>query len=140
MSEWLCVDIVAFLCLMMFFVLACVHTDQYDDGDVFNTHVDGDWPGYGVDEAGMHMVEWEGCRSKLSMLLYLNGADEGVQGGETRLFSRRDPPDEHDVCPKKGAALFFRHGFGPASVLHRGNVVRGPVAKYLARINVLYAE
>ena len=107
---------------------------------MFNTHVDGDWPGYGVDDASVRMVEWHGCRSKLSMLLYLNGADDGVRGGETRLFSRRDPADEYDVCPKKGAALFFRHGFGPTSVLHRGNTVHGPVAKYLARINVLYAE
>ena len=38
---------------------------KYDDGDVFNTHVDGDWPGYGLSDDGTRMVEWEGCRSKL---------------------------------------------------------------------------
>ncbi|MEY5100464.1 MAG: hypothetical protein RJA36_3183 [Pseudomonadota bacterium] len=109
---------------------------RYDDNDVFNRHIDGDWPGYGLDEQRSEMLEWAGLRSRLTMLLYLNGAEDGVVGGNTRLLSR----DGRwvDVTPKKGSALFFRHGFTPNSVSHVGARVSGPVAKYVARINVMY--
>ena len=46
------------------------------------------------------MIEWDGYRSCLTMLLYLNGKEEGVQGGNTRL-SRPDRTPT-DVEPKKG--------------------------------------
>ena len=109
---------------------------RYDAQDVFNPHTDGDWPGYGLSADRIHMQEWPGLRSCLSMLLYLNGPDDGVQGGSTRLFH---PDRGHvDVMPKKGSALFFRHGFGPNSVLHEGSRVFGEVSKYVARINVMY--
>ncbi len=109
---------------------------KYEQGDVFNRHTDGDWPGYGLSESGDAMVEWRGLRSKLTMLLYLNGPQDGVQGGTTRLYA---PDGRHiDVTPKKGAALFFRHGFGADSVLHSGMRVTGETAKYVARINVMY--
>ncbi len=109
---------------------------RYDGNDVFNMHTDGDWPGYGLSADRSEMQEWPGLRSCLSMLLYLNGPDDGVQGGSTRLFR---PDSGHvDVTPKKGSALFFRHGFGPTSVLHEGSRVFGDVPKYVARINVMY--
>ena len=60
-----------------------------------------------------------------------------MQGGSTRLF--RPDGTHHDVTPAKGSALFFRHGFGPHSVVHIGLPVRGLVPKYVARINVMYA-
>jgi hypothetical protein len=110
---------------------------RYDRGDVFNRHTDGDWPGYGLDAEGRQMVEWPArLRSKLTMLLYLNGPEDGVEGGHTQLFR----PDGRvvDVRPKKGSALFFRHGFGPGSVLHVGARVSGDVPKVVARINVMY--
>lgn len=53
---------------------------KYDDGDVFNKHIDGDWPGYGLNDEGDAMEEWSDVHSKLSMLLYLNGPEEGVKG------------------------------------------------------------
>jgi hypothetical protein len=112
---------------------------RYDDGDVFNRHLDGDWPGFGLSEDRAAMVQWPAAlRSCLTMLLYLNGPADGVQGGQTRLFS----PDGgwHDVTPAKGSALFFRHGFGAHSVQHVGRAVSGPVPKYVARINVMYAQ
>lgn len=109
---------------------------RYDSNDVFNMHTDGDWPGYGLSADRSEMLEWPGLRSCLSMLLYLNGPDDGVQGGSTRLF--RPDRGHVDVTPKKGSALFFRHGFGPASVLHEGSRVFGQVSKYVARINVMY--
>lgn len=109
---------------------------RYDANDVFNPHTDGDWPGYSLSPDRQHMLEWPDLRSCLSMLLYLNGPEDGVQGGSTRLF--RPDRGHVDVMPKKGSALFFRHGFGPRSVLHEGSRVFGEVSKYVARINVMY--
>lgn len=109
---------------------------RYDRDDVFNRHTDGDWPGYGLSADGQHMVEWQGVRSKLTMLLYLNGLEDGVSGGHTRLYARDGRVVE--VAPKGGSALFFRHGFGRDSVVHEGCRVTGAVPKYVARINVLY--
>jgi hypothetical protein len=110
---------------------------KYEHGDVFKRHTDGDWPGYGLSDDGLEMVEWSPrLRSKLTMLLYLNGPQDGVQGGSTRLFGAGGVAVE--VVPTKGSALFFRHGFGPGSVLHEGARVLGDVPKYVARINVLY--
>jgi hypothetical protein len=111
---------------------------RYDRNDVFNPHVDGDWPGFGLSEDRSQMLQWPGPRSCLSMLLYLNGPEEGVQGGSTRLF--RPDRGHVDITPKKGSALFFRHGSGVASVLHAGARVFGDVPKYVARINVMYSQ
>lgn len=116
---------------------ARINMYRYDDGDVFNRHTDGDWPGFGLSADRRTMVDWPASlRSCLTMLLYLNGPADGVQGGHTRLFGRDGRV--HDVTPAKGAALFFRHGFGPDSVMHVGARVHGPVPKYVARINVMY--
>ncbi len=111
---------------------------RYDANDVFNMHTDGDWPGYGLSADRREMVEWPRLRSRLSMLLYLNGPADGVDGGSTRLF--RPDAGHVDITPTKGSALFFRHGFGPQSVLHEGCRVQGAVAKYVARINVMYGR
>ena len=86
---------------------------KYDDGDVFNRHTDGEWPGQGIAASAAAAVaegatcssssssscsssieggdgpieEWQGVTSRLSMLLYLNdAATDGVRGGATRLF------------------------------------------------------
>ena len=109
---------------------------RYDDNDVFNRHIDGDWPGYGLDADRRSMLEWQGLRSALTMILYLNGLEDGVQGGNTRLLAA----DGRwvDVVPSTGSALFFRHGFTPDSVIHIGDRVKGHVPKYVARINVMY--
>ncbi|CAD5367041.1 P4Hc domain-containing protein [Rubrivivax sp. A210] len=109
---------------------------RYDAGDVFNRHIDGDWPGFGLDPERRRMLQWPALRSKLTMLLYLNDAGDGVRGGSTRLYGRGTTVVE--VQPRKGAALFFRHGFGPFSVSHVGSQVGAGEPKYVARINVLY--
>ena len=112
---------------------------RYDNRDVFNRHTDGNWPGYSLSADRSRMEEWHpNVRSGLTMLLYLNGPADGVQGGSTRLF-RRDGVVV-DVQPVKGAALFFRHGFGEDSVVHEGCRVTGSVSKYVARINVMYGS
>lgn len=109
---------------------------RYDDNDVFNRHIDGDWPGYSLSSHRLDMVEWHGLRSCLTMLLYLNGPEDGVVGGNTRLLDHEGR--WVDVMPKKGSALFFRHGFSTDSVPHIGARVSGSVPKYVARINVMY--
>lgn len=112
---------------------------RYDANDVFNRHTDGNWPGYSLSPDRSTMLEWgPELRSGLTMLLYLNGPADGVVGGSTRLFSRDGR--YVDVSPVKGSALFFRHGFGPASVVHEGSRVSGLVSKYVARINVMYGR
>ena len=113
---------------------------KYDAGDAFNRHTDGAWPGQSVNAAGNGVTTWGGCESKLSMVLYLSDAAEAGGGGATRLF-RRDGGEPVDVQPKKGRALFFRHGFGPDSVLHAGMKLEGDGAlKYVCRLNVLYTD
>jgi len=109
---------------------------KYRNGDVFNRHIDGTWPGYGIDAGGDGIDEWPNSGSQLSMLLYLNGPEDGVQGGATRVFGRGG--QVIDVTPKAGSALFFQHGFGIGSVMHAGGEVTGDTPKYVARINVLY--
>lgn len=109
---------------------------KYRKGDVFNRHIDGTWPGYGVNAKRDGIDEWANSGSQLSMLLYLNGPEDGVQGGATRVFGRGG--QVVDVTPKAGSALFFQHGFGIGSVMHAGGEVTGDTPKYVARINVLY--
>lgn len=118
--------------------LSCrINVYKYDKGDIFNKHIDGDWPGYGLNENN-RMVEWENCRSKISMLLYLNDNRNGVIGGTTTLYNKIN--EEIDINPKQGSALFFRHGFDNDSVLHKGCEILGNTPKYVARINILYEE
>jgi len=113
----------------------------------FKPHVDGDWPAYAVDDRDanrMVVLDREKYgHSKLSMLLYLNDASDatdhdGVEGGNTRLYSTQSGREAYEVSPRKGSALFFRHGFGPDSVLHEGCNVQGTKPKYIVRINVMY--
>lgn len=122
---------------------------KYGDGDVFNKHTDGEWPGQSIEyeetkqggritRHAAGISEWPGVVSRLSMLLYLNDADDGVEGGATRLFHTSGDGSYVDVAPKKGSALFFRHGFGSDSVMHMGTRVSGDVPKYVVRLNVLY--
>jgi hypothetical protein len=111
---------------------------RYDQGDEFNPHIDGDWPGYGLSTDGQDMVQWPGTHSKLTMLLYMNGTEDGIEGGETVLFDQGE--QRVSVSPKTGRALFFRHGHSRGSVLHAGARITGQVAKYVARINVMYED
>jgi len=107
---------------------------KYDGQDRFNRHTDGSWPGQSINSTGDGIEQWGGMESKLSMLLYLSDA-EG-EGGCTRLH--HFDGGHVDVSPKKGSALFFRHGFGHDSVLHEGRPLEGGDTKYVLRLNVLY--
>lgn len=113
---------------------------KYDVGDQFKRHTDGFFPGQGCNEQGDGVDSWEGVQSGMSILLYLNGESDGIVGGHTRLWSA-DGSRHVDVAPRKGRALFFRHGYGHDSVMHAGGVVEaGSEPKMIARINLLYGE
>ena len=109
---------------------------RYDIGDEFNLHTDGDWPGFGLSPDGQRMAQWGGTHSMLTMLLYLNGAEDGIIGGETVLYDKGE--DGARVTPTTGRALFFRHGQNRGSVLHAGARLGKGTSKYVARINIMY--
>lgn len=110
---------------------------KYGDGDQFNRHVDGLFPGQGCNEQGDGVDEWTGVQSGMSILFYLNdNANDGLVGGQTRLWTA-DGSRFVDVQPRKGRALFFRRG-SPDAVLHAGLPVSGAVPKYMALINLAY--
>jgi hypothetical protein len=108
---------------------------KYNQHDVFNRHIDGAWPGYGFNDDKSHMIQWPHVESMLTMLLYLNGHENGVEGGCTKIYGDLETIE---VKPQTGRALFFRHGFGLDSVQHTGMKVTGETPKYVARINVIY--
>jgi len=117
---------------------------KYEGGDQFLPHTDGIFPGSGASRDGNGVETWSGVQSGLSMLLYLNDAagpeKPSLIGGETRLYRMGTRPEEDkfvDVTPKKGSALFFRHGGDGDSVLHAGlPVTQG--TKSMVKMNVLY--
>ena len=102
----------------------------------FKPHVDGEWPGYYFDTELSALNTWSGLTSKLSMLIYLtnHSSDSAV----TRLYSGNKFVD---IVPKKGSALFFRHGTSPSSVLHSGQPPRhSDEEKIVIRVNVMYKD
>lgn len=111
------------------------NTYRYTQGQQFRPHLDGDWPGFNLDNR-RKIQTWPLGHSKLSMLLYLNGTAEGVLGGDTLLLDANRI--KHRITPKAGRALFFRHGIHEQSVLHAGDLLLGDTPKYVVRINVMY--
>ena len=112
------------------------NTYRYTDGQQFRPHLDGDWPGFSINSSLNRMEKWDRGRSMMSMLLYLNGSQDGLDGGETLLMNGSEIV--HRVVPESGRALFFRHGIHPGSVMHAGAPVVGLIKKYVVRINVMY--
>ena len=113
-----------------------INTYRYEKNDVFNPHIDGAWPGYSFSKDYKSMVQWNNVYSKLSMLIYLTGVEDGVKGGETILYNSGKP--HYKITPRKGRALIFRHGHSPDTVLHEGSKLMGQHKKYIARINIMY--
>ncbi len=112
------------------------NTYRYTVGQEFKPHLDGDWPGFSVNKKTHNLEYWKTGRSMLSMLLYLNGKQEGVVGGDTLLLDGQTVI--HRVSPCRGRALFFRHGIHDRSVLHAGEILHDGAPKYVIRINVMY--
>lgn len=113
---------------------------KYEKGQLFNAHTDGSFPCHFVPPSGDSVEVRPGLDSQLTMLLYLNDEEDGVKGGATRLFPFSKDREPVDVAPKKGSALFFRHGFGKGSVLHMGTEVTSETPKYVVRLNPQYED
>ena len=112
---------------------------KYNRGDEFQRHVDGLFPGQGVNAAGDGVDEWTGVVSGMPMLFYLNDhRTDGLMGGETRVGSANGT-QYVDVAPVKGRVLCFRRG-SPTAVMHAGLPVWGHVPKYMALINLAYGH
>ncbi|KAJ7219158.1 hypothetical protein GGX14DRAFT_590350 [Mycena pura] len=78
-----------------------------------------------------------GAKSEWTLLLYLTGCEDGVEGGET-LFYQNGKGASQDVIKApltRGTALLHRHGRD--CMLHEGSpVVRG--VKYVLRSDVMF--
>ncbi|KAK3833565.1 MAG: hypothetical protein J3R72DRAFT_388705 [Linnemannia gamsii] len=113
---------------------------RYVPGAIYRPHVDGQWPGSGLDPVtGEYMYDaYNGTRwSRLTFLVYLNDEFEG--GGTTFFTPSADVGflDARANSPRAGSVLVFPHGEAKGSLLHEGSpVLKG--AKYIIRADVLY--
>ena len=104
---------------------------------MYRPHIDGSWPGSGLDADGRYVHDaWGDRRSRLTFLVYLTS---GFEGGSTTFYL----PDgdggglhAREVRPVQGSVLCFPQG-STASLLHEGSaVLRG--VKVVIRTDVLY--
>uniref|UniRef100_A0A7S0HD04 Fe2OG dioxygenase domain-containing protein n=1 Tax=Hanusia phi TaxID=3032 RepID=A0A7S0HD04_9CRYP len=111
---------------------------RYTTGNVYRPHVDGAWPGSGIDEEGNYVYDKTGDRwSRLTFVIYLT---EDFEGGCTTFFT----PARIEGClelrgvePRQGSVLCFPHGDTAESLVHEGSeVFRG--VKYIVRTDALY--
>jgi len=105
----------------------CLRLSKYNDGDVFQSHVDACFRRSFV-EKSMYTVN-----------IYLNGNDD-FQQGRTRFFDDNNSSTaaEYTVTPVAGLGLLFRQP-PAARYLHDGEVVRCG-EKYLLRSDVIYRK
>jgi hypothetical protein len=113
---------------------------RYVPGSVYRPHIDGAWPGSGVDESGAYVYDdfQDGRTSRLTFLIYLN---DDFNGGCTTFFTpsvkEHGVLDARGVRPRQCAALVFPHGDTIGALLHEGSPVEQG-AKYVVRTDVLY--
>jgi len=111
---------------------------KYGPLDRFKPHIDGSWPGSGLDASGKLVRDRYGDRwSQLTIVFYLN---DDFEGGETRFFYPTGVGNQHRVAEMKatrGGAVCFYHGEHPQSPLHEGGLVTAGT-KYIIRSDVLY--
>ncbi|KAI8921974.1 hypothetical protein DFJ77DRAFT_5872 [Powellomyces hirtus] len=113
---------------------------RYVPGAVYRPHIDGAWPGSGLDPVtGNYEYDlYKDRRSKLTFLVYLN---DDFEGGSTTFFTpaaRTGTLDAWPVTPRTGSVLCFPHGDAKGALLHEGSrVTQG--TKYIIRADVLYS-
>ncbi|CAL1704959.1 unnamed protein product [Somion occarium] len=78
-----------------------------------------------------------GAKSEWTLLVYLSGAEDGVQGGETVFYrDQRGKPREVITAPlTRGSALLHRHG--NECLLHEGSPVLAGT-KYILRSDLMF--
>lgn len=131
---------------------------RYYPGAVYRPHIDGAWPGSGLDAATGKYTDdaftdaGDRRYSKLTFVAYLNdikgaeGEDEGDMGGggaTTFFLPDRDKGFGHiqarGVVPLAGNVLCFPHGDVRGSLVHEGSEVAAGGVKYIIRTDVLYS-
>ena len=112
---------------------------RYLPGAVYRPHIDGAWPGSGLDKDGNFTDEiFSDRHSKLTFLIYLNG---NFDGGTTTFFMPHDNDftvNAFSVQPLQGSILCFPHGDTPFSLIHEGSEVSEGSPKYVIRSDVLF--
>ncbi|PPQ67656.1 hypothetical protein CVT25_012684 [Psilocybe cyanescens] len=80
-----------------------------------------------------------GTKSEWTLLIYLTGIEDGVEGGETLFYNeQRGKPREVITPPlKRGTALLHRHG--EECMLHEGSPVRKGT-KYVLRSDLMFTR
>ena len=112
---------------------------RYEPGAVYRPHIDGAWPGSGLDpKTGKYVYDVFGDRkSKMTFLIRLN---DDFSGGSTTYYIPAPEPgfmNARAVSTPKGSVVCFPHGDAQGSLLHEGSeVTKG--YKYVIRTDVLY--
>ncbi len=118
---------------------------RYSQGDYFEEHTDGAWPGSRVVDGRLLVNAYPDRYSMMTFLLFLN---DDFEGGETRFFvpveDRHSPTRQSsdeieivDVRTPRGAALCFPHGMHLLHCVHSSRpITRG--VKYIIRTDMLF--
>jgi len=115
---------------------------RYGSHALYRPHIDGSWPGSGLDpQTNKYNTDvFSGTRrSRYTFLLYLN---DTFEGGNTTFYlpSTEDEENGFDtvsIQPQQGAVLCFPQG-NTATLLHEGSRVTGGDRKYVVRTDILY--
>ncbi len=117
---------------------------RYGEGDFFQPHTDGAWPGSRVIDGELVTNAFADRYSRMTFLIYLN---EDFEGGATRFLVNADDPrlpakrgdrvSIVDVHTPAGGVLCFPHGLHPLHCLHSSEpITRG--TKYIIRSDLLF--
>lgn len=117
---------------------------RYGEGDYFQPHSDGAWPGSRVIDGELVTNAFPDRFSRMSFLIFLN---DNFEGGATRFLTNADKPGLParrgdrvgvvDIRTPAGGVLCFPHGMHPLHCLHSSEPIsRG--SKYIIRTDLLY--
>lgn len=124
---------------------------RYFPGAVYRPHIDGAWPGSGLNAQGEYTDDafsevHDKRYSKLTFLVYLNDVSPEANasaGGSTTFFLPSTKGFGHiearSVIPRQGNVLCFPHGDTSGSLVHEGSEVAKGGVKYIIRTDVLYS-
>jgi len=117
---------------------------RYKEGDFFNTHSDGAWPGSRVIDGQLHADAFGDRFSQMTFLIFLT---DDFEGGHTQFIVNKDDPwqpakyNGHtqtiNVRTPAGGVLCFPHGMHPLHRLHSSQTIQSGV-KYIIRTDVLF--
>lgn len=117
---------------------------KYKEGDFFNVHSDGAWPGSRVIDNQLVHNAYQGLYSQYTYLILLS---DDFDGGATQfMVSKADPsrPAKQgedmlvvNVRTPRGGVLCFPHGTHPLHCLHSSEAITRGI-KYIIRTDILF--